>query len=94
MFERFNKKLAGDIRAESKMGKVMVELILGVILVIIGLAMASPLNAQITNITTGTNATSQGTAAVAMWGLVPLLLGVLLMLIPLAQVFMAFRHKN
>jgi hypothetical protein len=76
------------------MGRVMVELILGVILVIIGLAMATPLNSQVTNITTGANATAQGTAAVAMWGLVPLLLGVLLMLIPLGQVFMAFRARN
>jgi hypothetical protein len=88
------KRLRGDRSGESKMGKVMVELILGVILVIIGLAMATPLNTQVTNITTGANATAQGTAAVAMWGLVPLLLGVLLMLIPLGQVFMSFRHKS
>lgn len=88
------KRLRGDSHAESKMGRVMVELILGVILVIIGLAMATPLNSQVTNITTGANATAQGTAAVAMWGLVPLLLGVLLMLIPLGQVFMAFRARN
>ena len=90
MFERFR----ADRRAEGKMGKVMVEMILGIILIIVGLAMANPLNAQITNITTGTNATSQGTAAVAMWGLVPLMLGVILMLIPLSQVFLAFKNRG
>lgn len=90
MFERFR----ADRRAEGKMGKVMVEMILGIILIIVGLAMANPLNSQITNITTGTNATSQGTAAVAMWGLVPLMLGVILMLIPLSQVFLAFKNRG
>ena len=89
-----HKDIKNDVAGESRMGSVMVELILGIILVVIGLAMATPLNSQITNITSGANATAQGTAAVAMWGLIPLLLGVLLIMIPLGQVFMAFRHKG
>jgi hypothetical protein len=89
-----HKDIKDDVRGESKMGAVMVELILGIILTVIGLAMATPLNSQVTNITTGANATAQGAAAVSMWGLIPLLLGVLLIMIPLGQVFMVFRHKN
>lgn len=80
--------------AESKMGRIMIEMILGIILIVIALAMANPLNGQITNITTGTNATSQGSAAVSMWQLVPLILGVIILLIPLGQIFMAFRGRN
>ena len=89
-----HKNIKYDVAGESRMGSVMVELILGIILVVIGLAMATPLNSQITNITSGANATAQGAAAVAMWGLIPLLMGVLLIMIPLGQVFMAFRHKG
>jgi uncharacterized membrane protein len=86
------RDMRSDISGESRMGSVMIELILGIILVIIGLAMSTPMNTQITNITSGANATAQGAAAVAMWGMVPLMLGVILLMIPLGQVFMAFRQ--
>lgn len=79
--------------ATSKIGSVMIEIVMGVILIVIGLAMAAPLNATITNMTTGANATAQGAAAVSMWGLVPLLFGVLLLLIPLGSVIKSFRNR-
>jgi hypothetical protein len=75
-----------------KVGGIMVEMILGIILIVIGLAMSGPLNTTITAMTTGANATAQGAAATAMWSLVPLLLGVILMLIPLGQVIRAFKN--
>jgi galactitol-specific phosphotransferase system IIC component len=79
--------------ATSKIGSVMIEIVMGVILIVIGLAMAAPLNSTITNMTTGANATAQGAAAVSMWDLVPLLFGVLLLLIPLGSVIKSFRNR-
>lgn len=80
--------------AGSKIGSVMIEIVMGVILIVIGLAMAAPMNSTIENMTTGANATAQGAAAVSMWSLVPLLFGVLLLLIPLGSVISAFRNRS
>ncbi len=75
-------------------GNIMIEMVLGVILIVVGLAMSGPLNTTITNITSGANATAQGAAATSMWSLVPLLFGVILMLIPLSSVIKSFRGDN
>lgn len=72
----------------------MVEMVLGVILIVVGLAMSGPLNSTITAMTTGNNSTAQGAAATSMWSLVPLLFGVILMLIPLGSVVNSFRGRN
>jgi hypothetical protein len=77
--------------SDSKIGNIMIEMVLGVILIVVGLAMAGPLNTTITSITSGENATAQGAAATSMWSLVPLLFGVILMLIPLSSVIKSFR---
>ena len=76
----------------NKVASAMIEMIVGIILVVIGLGMAGALNGTITNITTGANATANGAAATSMWGLVPLMLGVILLMIPLAGVFRAFKQ--
>jgi uncharacterized membrane protein len=80
--------------ASNKIGTVMIEIVMAVILIVIGLAMAAPLNSTIENMTTGENATAQGAAATSMWGLIPLLFGVLLLLIPLGSVIKSFRGRQ
>jgi hypothetical protein len=72
---------------------MLVSFIAGIILLVLGLAMSSIMNATVTNITTGANATANGTAATAMWGIVPLIFGVILLLIPIGMAFSAWHEK-
>ncbi len=88
------KNIRSDRAGEISVGATMIEMILGIILIVIGLAMAGPLNTTITQMTTGANATAQGPGAVAMWTIVPTLFGVILMLIPLSNVIKAFRGRD
>lgn len=88
------RRSSGGGDGSGKIGSIMIEMILGIILIVIGLAMAGPLNSNIADMTTGANATAQGAGAVAMWAVVPILFGVTLMLIPLSQVIIAFRGRN
>jgi hypothetical protein len=78
--------------AESKYAAMLVSFICGIILLVLGLAMSNPMNSTITNITTGTNATANGSAATAMWQIVPLIFAVVLLLIPIGMAFSAWRQ--
>jgi hypothetical protein len=75
---------------ENKYVGMLVSFISGIILLVIGLSMSSIMNGTITNITTGANATANGAAATAVWGIVPIIVAVILLMIPLGMVFMSW----
>lgn len=77
--------------AESKYAAMLVSFICGIVLLVLGLSMSNPLNTTITHITTGANATANGSAATAMWAIVPLIFSIVLLLIPVGMAFMAWR---
>jgi hypothetical protein len=80
--------------AQKKFGVMLVSFISGIILLILGLSMSSIMNTTISNITSGANATANGAAATAVWGIVPLIFAVILLLIPVGMAFSAWNGRD
>lgn len=80
-------------KAMAKPSGMLISFISGIILLVLGLSLSSVMNSTILNITTGDNATGQGSAAVAVWGIVPLIFGVVLLLIPVGMAFAAWKKR-
>lgn len=63
----------------------------GIILLVLGLSLSGIINETVTNMTTGANATALGPAAVAMWSIVPIAVGVVLLMVSIGMAWQGMR---
>lgn len=87
------KRLSRNKQAASgnRSGMILTGFISGIILLVLGLSLSSVINSTVANMTTGENATAMGSAAVSMWQIVPIAVGVVLLMISIGMAWMGMR---